>query len=41
MNLALVKQALGHKSISSTMEYIQTSDRQAGAAVGVALMGLY
>jgi site-specific recombinase XerD len=26
MNLALVKQQLGHKSISSTMRYITTSD---------------
>jgi len=40
-NLALIKQALGHKSISSTMEYVSTTDAQAAAAVGVALMGLF
>jgi integrase len=40
-NLALVKQALGHKSISSTMEYICTTDAQAAEAVATAMMGLY
>ena len=41
VNLALVKQALGHRSINSTMEYISTSDRQAAEAVQAALMRLY
>ena len=38
VNLALVKQALGHRSISSTMEYVGTSDAQAAHAAGAALM---
>jgi site-specific recombinase XerD len=29
VNLALVKQALGHRSINSTMMYVGTTDRQA------------
>lgn len=33
LNPALVKQALGHVSINSTMQYIGTSDRQAADAV--------
>jgi site-specific recombinase XerD len=38
VNLALVKQCLGHKSINSTMVYIGVSDQQAGEAAQVALM---
>jgi type 1 fimbriae regulatory protein FimB len=41
VNLALVKQSLGHRSISSTMEYISTTDAQAAEAVATAMMGLY
>jgi type 1 fimbriae regulatory protein FimB len=41
VNLALVKQALGHRSISSTMQYINTSDRQAAEAAGAALMAAF
>lgn len=41
VNLALVKQALGHKSISSTMKYIGTTDGQAASAVRGALMNLF
>jgi integrase/recombinase XerD len=41
VNLALVKQCLGHKSISSTMEYIGVSDGQAAEAAGACMMGLY
>jgi site-specific recombinase XerD len=41
VNLALVKQALGHRSISSTMLYIGTTDAQAAEAVQAALMGVY
>jgi hypothetical protein len=33
VNLALVKQALGHRSINSTMKYIGTTDTQAAAAL--------
>jgi site-specific recombinase XerD len=40
-NLALIRQALGHRSISSTMAYIGTSDAQAAEAVQKALMGLF
>jgi len=40
-NLALIRQALGHQSISSTMAYIGTSDAQAAEAVQKALMGLF
>jgi integrase len=32
VNLALVRQALGHRSINSTMQYIGTSDGQAAVA---------
>jgi len=32
VNLALVKQALGHRSINSTMQYVGTSDGQAAQA---------
>jgi type 1 fimbriae regulatory protein FimB len=41
VNLALIKQALGHRSISSTMVYIGTSDAQAAEAVQAALMGVF
>jgi integrase len=41
VNLALVKQQLGHKSIGSTMRYITTSDRQASKATTSALMKIY
>jgi site-specific recombinase XerD len=40
-NLALVRQALGHRSINSTMKYIGTSDSQAAEALQKALMGLF
>jgi site-specific recombinase XerD len=41
VNLALVKQCLGHKAIGSTMKYVAVSDRQASQAAQSALMGLY
>ena len=41
VNLALIRQALGHRSINSTMQYVGTSDGQAAEAVQKALMGLY
>ena len=41
VNLALVKQQLGHKSIGSTMRYITTSDQQASQATASALMKIY
>ena len=41
VNLALVKQALGHRSISSTMVYVGTTDAQAAEAVRAALMGVF
>jgi type 1 fimbriae regulatory protein FimB len=41
VNLALVKQALGHRSISSTMVYVGTTDAQAAEAVQAALMGMF
>lgn len=41
VNLALVKQALGHRSISSTMVYVGTTDAQAAEAVQSALMGVF
>jgi integrase len=40
-NLALVRLALGHRSINSTMQYIGTSDSQAAEALQKALMGLF
>ena len=40
-NLALIRQALGHRSISSTMAYVGTSDSQAAEALQRALMGLF
>ncbi len=41
VNLALVKQQLGHKSINSTMRYVCTSDKQASKATTSALMRIY
>jgi integrase len=41
VNLALVKQALGHRSISSTMVYVGTTDAQAAEAVQAAIMGVF
>jgi type 1 fimbriae regulatory protein FimB len=41
VNLALVKQALGHRSINSTMKYIGTTDGQAAAAVRSAMADLF
>jgi site-specific recombinase XerD len=41
VNLALIRQALGHRSISSTMAYIGTTDAQAGEATQAALMTLF
>jgi len=41
VNLALVKQQLGHKSINSTMRYVATTDQQASQATTTALMNTY
>jgi len=41
VNLALIRQALGHRSITSTMQYVGTSDAQAAEAAQAALMRLY
>lgn len=41
VNLALVKQQLGHKSIGSTLRYVATSDTQASKATANALMNLF
>src|SRR5438552_16480647 len=41
INLALVRQQLGHKSINSTMRYISTTDQQASKATAAALMNIY
>jgi integrase len=41
VNLALVKQQLGHKSIGSTMRYVTTSDSQASKATASALMTIF
>jgi integrase len=41
VNLALVKQQLGHKSIGSTMRYVTTSDQQASKATANALMAIF
>jgi site-specific recombinase XerD len=40
-NLALIRQALGHRSISSTLLYIGTTDSQASEALQKALMDLF
>jgi site-specific recombinase XerD len=41
VNLALVRQALGHRSINSTMQYVGTTDGQAAEAAQKALMSLF
>jgi integrase len=41
VNLALIKQQLGHKSIGSTMRYVTTSDQQASKATTSALMTIF
>ncbi len=41
VNLALVKQQLGHKSINSTMRYVATTDQQSSQATASALMKIY
>jgi type 1 fimbriae regulatory protein FimB len=41
VNLALVKQALGHRSINSTLQYIGTTDGQAAEAVRSAMMIIF
>jgi site-specific recombinase XerD len=41
VNLAIVKQALGHKNIASTAIYAVPTDEQTGRAVNVALAGLF
>ena len=41
VNLALVKQCLGHKAIGSTVKYVGVSDVQATAAAHAALMAMY
>jgi type 1 fimbriae regulatory protein FimB len=41
VNLALVKQALGHRSINSTMKYVGTTDSQAAEAAQAVMMGLF
>jgi site-specific recombinase XerD len=41
VNLALVQRQLGHKSISSTMRYVTTTDQQASKAASSALMSIY
>jgi type 1 fimbriae regulatory protein FimB len=41
VNLALVKQQLGHKSIASTMRYVTTTDQQASRATSSALMKIF
>ena len=37
----LVKQALGHRSINSTMQYVGTTDAQAAEVAQAALTGLF
>jgi len=41
VNIALVKQCLGHKAIGSTMKYVGVTDSQATEAAQAALMRLY
>lgn len=41
VNLALVKQQLGHKSIGSTIRYVTTCDRQTSKATAPALMKIF
>lgn len=41
VNLALIRQALGHRSITSTMQYVGTSDGQAAEAAQAGLMRIF
>jgi hypothetical protein len=41
LKLTGLKQALGHRSITSTVQYVGTSDGQAAEAAQAALMRLY
>jgi len=41
VNLALVRQCLGHRAIGSTIKYVAVSDAQASEAAQAALMRLY
>lgn len=41
VNLAVVRQALGHRSITSTMQYVGTTDAQAAEAAQAALMAAF
>jgi type 1 fimbriae regulatory protein FimB len=41
VNLAMVRQCLGHKDIASTMKYVGVSDSQASQAAQIALMNLF
>jgi integrase/recombinase XerD len=41
VNLALVKQSLGHRSISSTMQYVGVNDCQAAEAAAACMMATY
>jgi type 1 fimbriae regulatory protein FimB len=41
VNLALVKQSLGHASIASTIEYLGTTDADAAEATAKALMDIF
>jgi site-specific recombinase XerD len=41
VNLALVRQALGHRSINSTLKYVGVNDQQASDAVQSALMATF
>jgi site-specific recombinase XerD len=41
VNLAWVKQCLGHKAIGSTMKYVAVTDSQAAAGAQAALMRMF
>ena len=41
VNLALIRQALGHRSINSTMQYVGATDAQAAEALQKALMDVF
>jgi site-specific recombinase XerD len=41
VNLALVKQSLGHASIQSTMKYLGVTDAEAAEATAKALMDIF
>ncbi len=41
VNLALIRQALGHRSSTSTIQYVGASDGQAAEAAQAALMKLH